>query len=159
VLASIQLIASLILATSLGAMQSSDTSSDMGHLVSVRGSREMRVFKVSEFTTDVPLDEIPSEFDGEAITRSPDQMAELALAFSRTEVYGTCTETVEPRWLLQLLDSSGKILHTVAWSDLSTCALVDDKKYSIAPSFASYIKRSYGFLINEEMHRFGAWPP
>jgi|SRR5579862_1485012 len=114
----------------------------------------IRVFKLSELSTDVTITSIITDFDGEAEVRSADEIAELKLALERTDVYGACNPaSVDPRWLLQLLDRSGRVIHVLAWNRLSTCTLVDGKGLSLAPSLSSYMERAFAFLNLEELRR------
>ena len=111
----------------------------------------IRIYKIAELNT---LDYVgPSitayirkNFTAEAYATNRYVLTDLASAITGSRIVGRCNDFSDQRWLLELLDRSGKVLHTMAWSSGSTCALIDGKGYSVVSRVEPYIRRTFGFL-------------
>lgn len=110
------------------------------------GVTSARVYRVSDFVTDVLPETLMNRFNAEAYVRDPSVVGDLMSAIKETRNYGACRDAIEPHWALQLLSDSGKPLHTIMWESGSTCAVVDDRHVSISPHLEYFIRRTFSFM-------------
>ncbi len=111
----------------------------------------LRIYKISDAKTldyvgSSPADNLRKNYDGEAYTNDSAIGGDLRTALMQTRLYDRCYESIDARWMLELLSKDGKVLHSIVWSNLSTCSFVDGIGYSISPAMELYVKRTFGFL-------------